>query len=118
MFGNNEGMPKAMVSTKSANESVSLANMIEIGTDEEEINVLMGYNLGNVTWAGDVPLAKFIELSEIANDAEKGEVAQRKLDTAHARALGLFMLKGLVNAAMVRRTIKGQNIPESYFHVQ
>src|SRR5690606_12726605 len=47
MFGNNDGMPKAMVSSKTANESVSLTEMIEIGPDEEEISVLMGYNLGN-----------------------------------------------------------------------
>ncbi len=118
MFGNNEGMPKTMVSTKTANETLSLAEMINVGADEEEINVLMGYNLGNVTWAGDVPLAKFIELSEIANDAEKGEVAQRKLDTAHARALGVFMLKGLVNAAITRRGLRGLNIPDGYYHVQ
>ncbi|TIN25730.1 MAG: hypothetical protein E5Y19_16990 [Mesorhizobium sp.] len=117
MFGNTEGMPKAMVSSKSA-ESVSLASMIDIGVDEEEVSVLMGYNLGNVTWAGDVPLAKFIELSEIANDAEKGEVAQRKLDVTHAKALGLFMLKGLVNSAITRRMIRGQNVPDAYYHVQ
>ena len=118
MFGNTEGMPKVMISSKAANEAVSLADMINVGTDEEELNVLMGYNLGNVTWAADVPLAKFIEMSEIANDIEKGEVAQRKLDVGHAKALGLFMLKGLVHAAIVRRSLKGLDVPEAYAHVQ
>lgn len=118
MFGNNDGMPRAMVSAKTANESVSLSEMIGFGSDEEEINVLMGYNLGNVTWSTDLPLAKFVELSEIANDIEKGEVAQRKLDTAHAKALGHFMLKGLVNAAITRRILKGQDVPAAFAQVQ
>ncbi len=118
MFGNTDGMPKAMVSTKTANESVSLSDMISFGSDEEEINVLMGYNLGNVTWSTDLPLAKFVDLSEIANDIEKGEVAQRKLDVAHAKALGHFMLKGLVNAAITRRILKGQDVPHAFSQVQ
>lgn len=118
MFGNTAGMPRAMVSSKAANEVTSLDSMIELGTDDEPINVLIGYNLGNLTWTSDVPLAKFVEWSEIANDPDKGEVAQRKLDPNHAKSLAVFMLKGLINAAIVKRKLQGKEIPAAFAEVQ
>jgi hypothetical protein len=118
MFGNTAGMPKTMISSKAANEITSLDAMIELGTDHEPINVLIGYNLGNQTWTADVPLAKFIEWSDIANDPEKGDVAQRKLDPNHAKSLAAFMLKGLINAAIVKRKLQGKEIPAAFADVQ
>ena len=94
-----------MVSEKAASDMTTLDAMLELGSDDEPINVVMGYNLGNPTWSTDVTLAKFVEWSEIANDPEKGDVAQRRLDPAHAKSLAGFMLKGLVNAAIARRRI-------------
>jgi hypothetical protein len=70
-----------------------------------------------MTWVVDVPLIKLIEWSSVANDPEKGEVAQRPLDMGHARGLGVYMLKGLVNAAMARRTLSGKPVPEIFGQV-
>ena len=118
MFGNTLGMPKSMVSSKAATELTSLDEMLELGSDDEPINVLMGYNLGNLTWSSDVTLGKFVEWSEIANDPERGDIAQRKLDPNHAKSLAAFMLKGLVNAAIMRRKIQGRDISEGFHDVQ
>lgn len=118
MFGNTDGMPKSMVAEKAADQLTSLDAMLELGSDDEPINALVGYNLGNLTWASDVPLAKFVEWSEIANDADRGDIAQRKLDPAHAKNLAGFMLKGLVNAAIMKRKLQGKEIPDGFSEVQ
>ena len=118
MFGNTEGMPKALISEEAEGKLTSLNSMLNLGTDEEPVNILMGYNLGNATWCADVKLATFVEWSEIANDPEKGDIAQRRLDPAHAKSLAGFMLKGLINAAIVRRKLQEKNIPAVYDDVQ
>lgn len=118
MYGNTDGLPKVMVSDKAEGEMTSLSSMLDFGVDEEPLNVLMGYNLGNPTWCADVKLATFVEWSEIANDPEKGDIAQRRLDPSHAKSLAAFMLKGLVNAAIVRRKLQGKSIPEAFDDVQ
>ncbi|MFY0736545.1 DNA sulfur modification protein DndB, partial [Aurantimonas sp. NFXS3] len=110
--------PKSMVSKDAADEITSLDAMLELGSDDEPINVLVGYNLGNLTWSSDVALAKFVEWSEIANDPDRGEVAQRKLDPTHAKSLAAFMLKGLVNAAIIKRRLQDKDVPESFFDIQ
>ncbi len=118
MFGNTDGLPKHMVSEKAEGELTSLTSMVNFGVDEEPINVLMGYNLGNPTWCADIKLATFVEWSEIANDPEKGDVAQRRLDPNHAKSLAAFMLKGLINAAIVRRKLQDKPIPSGFDDVQ
>jgi hypothetical protein len=64
-----------------------------------------------------VPFRKFHDISDVANDREAGPVAQRPLDIAHARGLGVYMLKGLVNSAMARRTLSDKPIPEVFHQV-
>jgi len=118
MFGNTDGMPKHMLSEKAEGELTSLNSMVDLGTDDEPVNILMGYNLGNATWSADVKLATFVDWSEIANDPEKGDIAQRRLDPNHAKSLAAFMLKGLVNAAIVRRKLQGKPVPEVFDDVQ
>lgn len=118
MYGNTDGMPKSMISDEAEGKLTTLSSMLDLGTDDEPLNVLMGYNLGNLTWSADVKLATFVEWSEIANDPEKGDIAQRRLDPNHAKSLAGFMLKGLVNAAKVRRTLQGKPIPSIYSEVQ
>lgn len=118
MFGNTDGMPKSMVSEGAEGKLTSLSSMLDFGNDDEPVNVLMGYNLGNPTWSADVKLATFVEWSEIANDPEKGDIAQRRLDPNHARSLAGFMLKGLINAAKVRRNLQGKAIPNIYSDVE
>lgn len=118
MFGNTLGMPKTMVSEQAADEITSLDEMLQLGSDDEPVNVLVGYNLGNLTWSSDVSIAKFVEWSEIANDPERGDIAQRKLDPAHAKSLAAFMLKGLVNAALIKRRLQGKEISDAFTDVQ
>ncbi|WP_332656974.1 DNA sulfur modification protein DndB [Brevundimonas sp.] len=115
MFGNTDGMPKPMAMDDDVIQSSSLDQMMSFsGTDEEPFNVAVGYNLGRMTWVADVPLAKLVEWSSVANDPEKGEIAQRPLDQSHARGLAVYMLKGLVNAAMARRRLQNKPIPETF----
>jgi hypothetical protein len=115
MFGNTQGMPKPMALDDSVIESASLDRMMSFSsTDEEPFNVAVGYNLGRMTWVVDVPLAKLVEWSSVANDPEKGEIAQRPLDQNHARGLAVYMLKGLVNASMARRRLQGKPIPDAF----
>jgi hypothetical protein len=115
MFGNTAGMPKPMAVDDSLISSGRLDDLMTLtSADEEPFTVLVGYNLGRMTWAADVTLNKLIEWSSVANDPEKGEVAQRPLDISHARGLAVYMLKGLVNAAMARRQLQGKEIPESF----
>ncbi len=115
MFGNTNGMPKAMAVDESKLENASLDSMMTFATsDEEPFTVFVGYNLGRMTWVVDVPLMKLVEWSSVANNPEKGEIAQRPLDHAHARGLGVYMLKGLVNSAMARRALMGKPIPDIF----
>ncbi len=118
MFGNTAGMPKSMISDEGEKHLTSLDAMLDLGSDDEPINALVGYNLGNLTWASDVSLAKFVEWSEIANDPERGDIAQRKLDPAHAKSLASFMLKGLLNAAILKRKLQGKDVPDAFTEVQ
>jgi len=118
MYGNTDGMPKSMISDEAEGKLTTLSSMLDLGTDDEPLNVLMGYNLGNLTWSADVKLATFVEWSEIANDPEKGDIAQRRLDPNHAKSLAGFMLKGLINAAKVRRMLQGKPVPHIYTEVQ
>lgn len=118
MFGNTNGLPKPMSVDESLIDSGSLDSMMTFTTaDEEPFSVSVGYNLGRMTWGADVTLFRLVEWSSVANDPEKGEVAQRPLDLSHARGLGVYMLKGLVNAAMARRKLAGQEAPESFGHI-
>ena len=62
----------------------------------------MGHNLGNRTFLMMLPMHDFFGLSEVANDPSRDgdTVAQRKLDPSHAAKLAVYMLKGLVSAAI------------------
>jgi hypothetical protein len=118
MFGNTQGMPKPMAVDDSLIEAGSLDSLMSFTTtDEEPFTVSVGYNLGRMTWGSDVTLVKLIEWSSVANDPEKGEVAQRPLDLGHARGLAVYMLKGLVNAAIARRKLGGKDVPDAFSHI-
>ena len=118
MYGNTQGMPKPMVMDDSVIEGGTLDKMMSFaGSDEEQFTVQVGYNLGRMTWGTNVSLAKLVEWSSVANNPEKGEIAQRPLDQSHARGLGVYMLKGLVNAAMARRHLQEKPIPPAFLTV-
>lgn len=75
---------------------------------EQPYKVFICHNLGSRTFLMQVPMHEFFRMSEVANDPVRdGEtVAQRKLDPAHAHKLAIYILKGLVAAAIQYRQIQ------------
>lgn len=74
--------------------------------------VFIGHNLGNKTFLVSLPINDFFHASDVANDITRGgEVTQRKLDLKHASNLAHYILKGLVNAALVKRENDKKPIP-------
>lgn len=94
--------------------------MEEGGTADKPMKVFIGHNLGFRTFMMYVPMHEFFEMSEVANDPVRdGEaISQRKLDPTHAQKLALYMLKGLVTAAIARRTIEKKVVPAGFLEVQ
>lgn len=84
----------------------TLDEILEVGdTSEKPMKVFIGHNLGNRTFLMQMPMHEFYAMSEVANDPGRDgdAVAQRKLDPAHAQKLAIYILKGLVSAAIERR---------------
>jgi hypothetical protein len=79
--------------------------------NEQPHNVFIGHNLGHRVFTMSVPFRKFFEISAVANDRDAGPVAQRPLDPTHAKKLAVYMVKGLVSAAKLRRIAKGKEVP-------
>ena len=84
------------------------------GAVQRPINVFIGHNLGHRVFTTAVPFMEFYEISDVANNPDAGVVAQRKLDANHSRKLGVYMLKGLISAAKLRREAQGKEVPETY----
>lgn len=82
--------------------------------NETPYNVFIGHNLGHRVFTLSIPFRKFFEVSDVANDREAGPVAQRPLDPNHAKKLALYMIKGLVSAAKMRRMIRGLEVPAAF----
>lgn len=99
----------------------SLDELIEVGgTADKPFKVFIGHNLGFRTFVTYIPMHEFFEMSEVANDPVRdGEaIAQRKLDPTHAHKLALYILKGLVTAAITRCSIDKRPVPQGYLSVQ
>ncbi len=89
----------------------SLDSLVDAGDiNETPFNVFIGHNLGHRVFTMSVPFRKFYEISDVANDREAGPVAQRPLDANHAKKLAVYMVKGLVSAAKLRREILGKEV--------
>jgi len=99
----------------------SLDDLMEVGgTADKPMKVFIGHNLGFRTFVMYVPMHEFFEMSEVANDPVRdGEaISQRKLDPTHAHKLALYILKGLVTAAITRRTIDKKSVSPAFLEVQ
>jgi hypothetical protein len=86
----------------------NLDEVLDIGdSSEKPVKVFVGHNLGNRTFLMQMPMHEFFGMSEVANDVGRDgdTVAQRKLDPVHAHKLAIYILKGLVSAAIERRDI-------------
>jgi hypothetical protein len=82
--------------------------------NETPFNVFIGHNLGHRVFTMSVPFRKFADISAVANNRDAGPVAQRPLDEGHAKKLALYMVKGLVSAAKLRRAAQGKPVPEAF----
>ncbi|MBS1104461.1 hypothetical protein JK202_15945 [Gluconobacter sp. Dm-62] len=82
--------------------------------NETPFNVFIGHNLGHRVFTMSVPFRKFADISGVANNREAGPVAQRALDENHAKKLAIYMVKGLVSAAKLRREATGKDIPPAF----
>src|SRR5690554_5449147 len=89
----------------------------EADDNDTPLTVFIGHNLGHRVFTMQVPCRKFYDISDVANDREAGPVAQRALDPAHAKKLAVYMLKGLVSAAKLKRLATGKEVPEAFDHV-
>lgn len=93
----------------------NLDDLLDAGdTTEKAFKVFVGHNLGHRAFLLQIPMHEFFQISEVANEVSRdGEdgVAQRKLDAVHAQKLASYILKGLVQGAIVRRSSAGK--PES-----
>nr|WP_303684521.1 DNA sulfur modification protein DndB [Brevundimonas naejangsanensis] len=82
--------------------------------NETPFNVFIGHNLGHRVFTMSVPFRKFHDISDVANDREAGPVAQRPLDPNHAKKLAVYMVKGLVSAAKMRRAALGKDAVSAF----
>jgi len=107
-----EGMPTPLS---------SLDSLLDMGdTSEIPTKVFIGHNLGYRTFLIHVPMHEFYKMSAVANDpgTDGAVVTQRKLDPAHAHKLSVYILKGLVSAAIQRRIIEKKSIPQGFYDAQ
>lgn len=99
----------------------TLESLLDEGdTSAKPHKVFIAHNLGNRAFLLALPMHDFFSMSEVANERGlNGEpVAQRKLDEGHAQKLAVYILKGLVSAAIEKRKIAGKDIPEAFMEVQ
>lgn len=108
-------MPTPLVGTGSPQGLESLDSLADAGdVNETPFNVFIGHNLGHRVFTMSVPFRKFADISDVANDREAGPVAQRQLDEGHAKKLAVYMVKGLISAAKMRRVVAGKEVPETF----
>lgn len=81
--------------------------------------VLTGFNMGNRTLSLTLTMEQFREHSDVANEArildtsgDRSEIAQRPLDEKHAKAIALYMLRGLLVSVRQAWDDEGRHIPE------
>ncbi len=108
--------------TEGEGSKVTTLDQLETaGTGERPVIGAFGPNMGNKTITARFPVADMNRISVVANgdaEAPSGEIAQRKLDMAHATKLAEFILRGLVDAAIRRRRDRGGEVPPALLRFQ
>lgn len=108
-------MPSMFDNTNDQDTGESIFDDLHLSDiDETPYNAFIGHNLGHRVLLMSVSFRKFHDMSAVANDRDKGHIAQRSLDESHAKKLAAYMLKGLVSAAKMFREAKGQPVPASF----
>jgi hypothetical protein len=115
MYGKNGDLPTPLVNEGGPQDLDTLDALVDAGDiNETPFNVFIGHNLGHRVFTMSVPFRKFKEISAVANNREAGPVAQRALDETHAKKLAVYMVKGLVSAAKMRRMVQDKDVPETF----
>lgn len=109
MYSKNGDLPTPLKDLNSLDELIDDGDVNEV-----PFNVFIGHNLGHRVFTMSVPFRKFYEISDVANDREAGPVAQRPLDQGHAKKIAIYMVKGLVSAAKMRRQAAGKDVPPAF----
>jgi hypothetical protein len=108
-------LPIPLVGSNTLQSLDSLDILADAGdVNETPFNVFIGHNLGHRVFTMSVPFRKFADISAVANNREAGPVAQRALDENHAKKLSVYMVKGLVSAAKMRRIATQKPVPETF----
>lgn len=115
MYPKNGDLPTPILNTDTPQTLDTLDALTDAGdVNETPFNVFIGHNLGHRVFTMSVPFRKFKDISGVANDRDVGPVAQRPLDEAHAKKLAVYMAKGLVSAAKMRRLASGKDTPTTF----
>ncbi len=112
MYPKIDDLPTPIRSMQSLDSLDALADAGDI--NETPFNVFIGHNLGHRVFTMSVPFRKFADISDVANNREAGPVAQRQLDENHAKKLAIYMVKGLISAAKMRRLVSGKAVPPAF----
>lgn len=105
----------------SADNLVGFEQLTRTGdSSETKLTVFIGNNLGHPTLEAKLPIFELFRMSDVANERGKnGEpVAQRKLDSNHARGLAMYTLKGLLSAVFQKREEEGEEITDAHRRIQ
>lgn len=115
MYPKTGEMPTPIVDMSTPQGLDSLDILADAGdVNETPFNVFIGHNLGHRVFTMSVPFRKFADISDVANDRETGPVAQRQLDEGHAKKLAIYMVKGLISAAKMKRIALNKPVPETF----
>jgi hypothetical protein len=112
MYAKVDGLPTPIRNMQSLDTLDALSDAGDI--NETPFNVFIGHNLGHRVFTMSVPFRKFFDISDVANNREAGPVAQRTLDENHAKKLAIYMTKGLVSAAKMRRLAAEKPVPTAF----
>lgn len=112
-------MTDELESNPEAGRRLTLGDLRRTGARTDfNVPVLTGFNMGNKTLSLCLTMDQFREHSDIANEArimemggDASEIAQRPLDEKHAKAIALYMLRGLLTCVKQRWEDDGRHVP-------
>ncbi len=112
MYPKNGDLPSPIRGPQDLDSLDALADAGDV--NETPFNVFIGHNLGHRVFTMSVPFRKFYDISAVANNREAGPVSQRALDEGHAKKLAVYMIKGLIAAAKMKRSVQGKEVPAMF----
>lgn len=79
---------------------------------------LKNFNCGRPTFTTSMSMFQLFQHTDVANDRlEEKEQSQRSLDITHAKGLALYILKSLLEAALLKKNKHGEVVSEKFFQI-